>query len=72
MAASRLVFRQLHNATTRHHVTQRIVRYTARMAKSLFEQSEAVNLRAVQPLAARMRPRTLEEFAGQQHFLGEG
>ncbi len=42
------------------------------MAKSLFEQSEAANLRAVQPLAARMRPTTLEEFAGQQHFLGEG
>ena len=42
------------------------------MAKSLFEQSEAANLRAVQPLAARMRPRKLEEFAGQQHFLGEG
>lgn len=48
------------------------LRYTARMAKSLFEQSEAVNLRAVQPLAARMRPRNLDEFAGQQHFLGEG
>ena len=39
---------------------------------SLFEQSEAANLRAVQPLAARMRPRTLDEFVGQQHFLGEG
>src|SRR5258706_8310373 len=24
------------------------------------------------PLAARMRPRTLDEFAGQQHFLGPG
>lgn len=48
------------------------LRYTAGMAKSLFDQSEAVNLRAVQPLAARMRPRKLEEFAGQQHFLGEG
>jgi len=24
------------------------------------------------PLAARMRPRTLEEFVGQEHFLGEG
>ena len=24
------------------------------------------------PLAARMRPRTLDEFVGQQHFLGEG
>jgi len=27
---------------------------------------------AVQPLAVRMRPRTLDEFAGQRHFLGEG
>lgn len=26
----------------------------------------------LQPLAARMRPRTLEEFAGQTHLLGEG
>lgn len=24
------------------------------------------------PLAARLRPRTLEEFAGQKHLLGEG
>jgi len=39
---------------------------------SLFEQSEAANLRSVQPLAARMRPRSLDEFVGQQHFLGEG
>ena len=27
---------------------------------------------AAQPLAARMRPRTLEEFAGQTHLLGPG
>ena len=26
----------------------------------------------VQPLAARMRPRSLEEFAGQAHLIGEG
>ena len=39
---------------------------------SLFEQSEKTRLRDVQPLAARMRPRTLNEFVGQQHFLGEG
>lgn len=26
----------------------------------------------VEPLAVRMRPRTLDEFAGQRHFLGEG
>ncbi len=38
----------------------------------LFAQNEAVNLEQVQPLAARMRPRSLAEFAGQRHFLGEG
>ena len=27
---------------------------------------------AAQPLPARMRPRTLDEFAGQKHLLGEG
>lgn len=39
---------------------------------SLFAASEAENRRAAQPLAARMRPRTLEDFVGQRHFLGEG
>jgi putative ATPase len=39
---------------------------------SLFAKSETDNLRQAQPLAARMRPRTLDEFVGQQHFLGEG
>src|SRR5262245_54457566 len=38
----------------------------------LFAQSEAANLQQVQPLAARMRPTKLSEFAGQQQFLGEG
>ncbi len=39
---------------------------------SLFEAAEAENRRQAQPLALRMRPRTLAEFVGQQHFLGEG
>ena len=39
---------------------------------SLFAASEEENRRAAQPLAARMRPATLDEFVGQQHFLGEG
>ena len=39
---------------------------------SLFANAEANNLRQAQPLAARMRPRTLTEFVGQEHFLGEG
>jgi len=39
---------------------------------SLFEASEEANRRRAQPLAARMRPASLEEFVGQEHFLGEG
>jgi putative ATPase len=39
---------------------------------SLFANQESENLRVAQPLAARMRPRRLEEFVGQQHLLGEG
>lgn len=39
---------------------------------SLFAESEAENRRQAQPLAARMRPASLDEFVGQQHFLGEG
>ena len=38
----------------------------------LFRQAHEKNLRRAQPLAARMRPRTLDEFAGQEHFLGPG
>jgi len=38
----------------------------------LFSANEEQNLERVQPLAARMRPRSLAEFVGQQHFLGEG
>ena len=39
---------------------------------SLFEESESDNLESAKPLAARMRPRRLSEFVGQQHILGEG
>ena len=39
---------------------------------SLFAAAEAENRRHAQPLAMRMRPQTLSEFVGQQHFLGEG
>ena len=38
----------------------------------LFAQQEADHLFAAQPLAARMRPQTLAEFAGQHHILGDG
>lgn len=39
---------------------------------SLFEQAEQENLSRAKPLAARLRPRKLDEFVGQQHILGAG
>lgn len=38
----------------------------------LFAESRTQNRHAVAPLAVRMRPRTLDEFVGQQHFVGPG
>lgn len=38
----------------------------------LFAEQRAVNRRQVEPLAVRMRPRHLDEFVGQQSFIGEG
>jgi len=39
---------------------------------NLFARQEDTNRRSAQPLAARMRPRTLTEFTGQSHLLGDG
>src|SRR4051812_17987304 len=38
----------------------------------LFRDVRKKNLARVAPLAVRMRPRTLDEFVGQQHFLAPG
>ncbi|MFM9958638.1 MAG: replication-associated recombination protein A [Phycisphaerales bacterium] len=38
----------------------------------LWSGQRAAGLKAVEPLAVRMRPRTLGEIAGQAHILGEG
>ena len=38
----------------------------------LFAEQRRKALQAAEPLPVRMRPTTLEEFAGQQHFLGPG
>ncbi len=38
----------------------------------LFADSRKKNLSRVAPLPVRMRPRSLDEFVGQQHFLGPG
>ena len=36
------------------------------------EQHSLFHQKDTQPLAARLRPRTLEEFFGQRHLLAEG
>jgi putative ATPase len=38
----------------------------------LFADSRRLSHQRVAPLAVRMRPRTLDEFVGQEHFLGPG
>ncbi|MFK7736584.1 MAG: replication-associated recombination protein A [Pirellulaceae bacterium] len=38
----------------------------------LFEQQVEENREKNRPLAARMRPESLQEYSGQQHILGEG
>ncbi|MCB0058025.1 MAG: AAA family ATPase, partial [Caldilineaceae bacterium] len=38
----------------------------------LFEQAHQERMERDAPLAARMRPRTLDEYAGQQHIVGPG
>ncbi len=45
-------------------------RYRDKKADDLFGPVREANLRKAQPLAARMRPRDLDEFVGQEHFLG--
>ena len=38
----------------------------------LFTHSMNDRMRETAPLAARMRPRNLDEMVGQQHIIGEG
>ncbi|HOI54810.1 MAG TPA: replication-associated recombination protein A [Phycisphaerae bacterium] len=42
------------------------------MSKDLFAESFQKRLAQAAPLAVRMRPRTLDEFVGQEHFIGPG
>src|SRR5580704_17346809 len=44
----------------------------SKTATSLFAKLESEEIAAGAPLAERMRPRSLEEFAGQQALLGPG
>jgi len=40
--------------------------------EDLFSQQRREKLKQAEPLAVRMRPRTLDEFVGQEHFIGPG
>lgn len=42
------------------------------MATDLFDQAQAERARTEAPLALRMRPRTLDEFVGQEAMVGPG
>ena len=42
------------------------------MAGDLFDAAAAERLRGRAPLAARLRPRTLDEIVGQEHLVGPG
>src|SRR5687768_18129804 len=44
----------------------------SRRRPDLFAAQEQANLDRALPLAARMRPRSLDDFVGQEHFLGPG
>ena len=38
----------------------------------LFDHAMRERMKSEAPLAARMRPRALDEFVGQEHIIGEG
>ena len=42
------------------------------MSETLFDDAGAEAARGQEPLAVRMRPRTLDEVMGQRHLLGQG
>jgi putative ATPase len=42
------------------------------MPNDLFDHAMHERMKSEAPLAARMRPRTLEEYIGQEHIVGEG
>ncbi|MBC7878028.1 MAG: AAA family ATPase [Anaerolineales bacterium] len=42
------------------------------MSNDLFDHAMHQRMKTEAPLAARMRPRTLDEYIGQEHIVGEG
>lgn len=59
--------------TTRpNHPTKSQAKQVGNNSDDLFAAAETANFELSKPLAARMRPKSLEHFVGQQHFLGPG
>ncbi len=52
--------------------TTQVPGYDKKGMAGLWKQIHERNRQAAEPLAARMRPQTLDEFVGQDHFLGPG
>src|SRR5512136_360202 len=50
----------------------RIMKRSSSSAPDLFDHAAQETIRRSQPLAARMRPRTLNEFVGQEEIAGPG
>ena len=42
------------------------------MSEDLFDHAMQERVKNEAPLAARMRPRSLDEYIGQEHIVGEG
>ncbi|MGK2929471.1 MAG: AAA family ATPase, partial [Acidimicrobiales bacterium] len=42
------------------------------MSDDLFAAAKGARLESRQPLAARLRPRSLDDIVGQEHLLGPG
>jgi putative ATPase len=49
-----------------------VARVNPEQAESLFDEPAEQAHRAQEPLAVRMRPRSLDEVVGQEHLLGQG
>jgi putative ATPase len=49
-----------------------LTRFTSEKPIDIFADVREAHRRQARPLAARMRPRTIDEFIGQEHFVGEG
>ncbi len=49
-----------------------VLAYPGCVSETLFDDAGAEAAKGQEPLAVRMRPRTLDEVVGQRHLLGEG